>query len=71
MPDLNERSAKAAQPGGVFSMEFVVLPDDDARVKGLQPGRIGADLTRFYVKESEWPALRDALMKQCGSAHRV
>ena len=65
-------TATSARPAGdVFSMEFVVLSDDDARVKDLQPGHIGADLTRFYVKESEWPALRDALMKQCGSVHRV
>lgn len=43
-------------------MEFIVLPDDDERLKDLEPGCIGCDGRRFYVPESYWEKLKAKLI---------
>jgi len=42
-------------------MRVVVLPDDDERLKDLEPGCIGSDGGMFYVPESMWDKLKNQL----------
>ena len=42
-------------------MDFIVLPDDDEKLKDLEPGCIGCDGCRFYVPESKWAKLKNQL----------
>lgn len=48
-------------PGWFTGMPIIVLPDDDYRVKDLEPGHIGTDGNKFYCPKSLWPELRTKL----------
>ena len=43
-------------------MDVLVLPDDDERLKDLEPGCIGSDGRKFYVPESMWAKLKNQLV---------
>ena len=43
-------------------MDVLVLPDEDDRVKDLEPGHIGSDGVRFYVSETLWARIKDQLL---------
>lgn len=45
------------------ALDFVVVPDDDARVKDLEPNCVACDGRRVYVPDSFWPALQAELKK--------
>ena len=49
-------------------MDVVVLPDDDERLKDLEPGCIGSDGKRFYVPESMWAKLKHQLFAVTSNA---
>lgn len=45
----------------LLGAEIVPVPDDDKRMQDVQPGAVGWDGRRFFVRESEWPALLEKL----------
>lgn len=44
-------------------MQILVLPDDDERLKELEPGCIGCDGARLYIGETIWKSVRPMLVK--------
>ena len=57
---MNDRRTSTHTPTP-FGRDLCVYPDDHEFVKGLLPGCIGADMRRFYIRESDWPRIRAAL----------
>lgn len=53
--------------GSLFGIDVVVVPDDDARMKDVPPGSAGVQGCRMLIRESQWPAVREALRRETGA----
>lgn len=43
------------------AFHIIAIPDDDERWKGVAPMTVLGDGREAYVRESEWPTIREAL----------
>jgi hypothetical protein len=53
---------------GLYGFDVTVLPDSDERFKGLAADECPVRGRALLVRESQWPAMKAALVKQ-GVAH--
>jgi len=47
----------------IAGIGIIVLPDDDDRFLNIPPNNVGMNLDKMIVRESEWPNLRELLIR--------
>lgn len=49
--------------GDLYSVPVVVVRDSDPRMRDTPPGLVACDGVRLLVRESDWPAVSEVLMR--------